>query len=52
MLSTTSDFMMRVWVVAYGGNGKPKEQGGERHDAVESPPMRKLLPLDIAGGRK
>ena len=50
---------MRHWVssrceilgwslLAYGGDGDPKEHGGERHKAVDPSFRRKPLPLNVA----
>ena len=49
--------MLTMWVfgrslLTYGGNGAPKEHGAERHDIVYLPPVRNLLPLDVAGSGK
>jgi hypothetical protein len=45
---------VRFWwsLLAYGGDGEPKEHGGEHHNAVEQLSPQKPLPLDIAGGDK
>jgi len=34
---------------AYCGGGTLKERGSERHDVVDLPPKRNLLPLNTAG---
>ena len=35
-------------ILAYGGDSKPEEHGGERQEAIEPLPPRSLLPLDVA----
>ena len=36
-------------VLTYGGDGQPKESGGERQEVIGSLPPQRPLPLYIAG---
>ena len=36
-------------LLAYDGDGDPKEHGGKRHKAVDPSSRRKPLPLNVAG---
>ena len=39
-------------ILAYNGDGEPKEHSGDCHEAIDPLPPRKPLPLDIAGSDK
>ena len=39
-------------VLTHGGGRDPKEHGGGHHNAVYPLALRKLLPLNVAGGDK
>jgi hypothetical protein len=39
-------------LLAYSGEGEPKEHGGEPHNGIEPSSPRELLPLDVTGRDK